>query len=97
MSPRPFRQWQWEDAFDKFGFDDGDGPVGTGEVEQALNEGGFATRSEGFGLHNTVIVSIIREGVEFIPQDNPNIVIGYDDPRDYLPAEIVDLLDGDFP
>jgi len=96
MSPRP-TLWQWEDAFDKFGFDDGDGPVETSHVEHVLREAGFETASECFGLHNTVIVSIKRDGVEMIPFDDPDVTLGYSNPRDYLPREIIALFDSALP
>ena len=32
-------------------------------------------------------------GKQLIPHDNPEYIFGYDDPRDYLPKEIIKLLD----
>ncbi len=86
--------WDWTEAFSKFGFNDGDGQVETWSVEAVLSNAGYIVKVEGWGLHNTVITSIKKDGVELIPYDNDEYTFGYDDPRVYFPAEIVDLLEG---
>jgi len=87
--------WRWEEAFDKFGFDDGDGQVETETVVDILEAAGYRCVSHVWGLHNTVIVSIKdRDGEELIPE---TVTVGYDEPRDYLPSEIVGLLDQALP
>lgn len=83
--------WEWEEAFDKFGFNDGDGLIMTEHVAAKLRGGGFAVTVKSWGCHNVTIASIKRDGTELIPFDS--ISYGYDDPRDYLPQEIVNLLD----
>ena len=85
--------WRWEEAFDKFGFGDGDGQVMTASVVSVLEAAGYSIEYVGT-LHNTYIVSIKRDGVELFP---PTTTAGYDDPRDYLPRKIVRLLDEKFP
>ena len=87
--------WYWEEAFSKFGFWDGDGQVETWRIEDALREVGYETTAEEWGFHNVVIVSIRKDGRELIPKDD--IKIGYDNPRTYLPREIIALLDEVFP
>lgn len=82
--------WRWEDAFDKFGFGDGDGPVMTDTVAKILHEAGYIVDVNAWGIHNIIIDSIKHKGRELIPQGTN---IGYDDPRDYLPEKIVRLLD----
>lgn len=89
--------WSWTEAFEKFGFNDGDGIVETWQVEAILAKAGYAVTVDGWGLHNTVITSIKQNNVELIPHDVPGIVFGYDDPRSYLPKEIVELLDEAMP
>ena len=89
--------WDWTEAFAKFGFGDGDGQVETWQVEAVMAEAGYAVTVEDWGAHNTVITSIKKEGVELIPYDNPAYRFGYDDPRGYFPAELVALLDEEFP
>lgn len=86
--------WDWEEAFVKFGFGDGEGLVMTEHVAAKLRQAGYAVTIEPWGCHNVTIASIKRDGVELIPFDSINF--GYDDPRDYLPAEIIDLLDDAF-
>jgi hypothetical protein len=86
--------WSWEEAFDKFGFDDGDGLVMTDHVADALTANGYAVTAQKWGLHNVVITSIMRDGAELIPE---NADVGYADPRDYLPETIIALLDAVFP
>jgi hypothetical protein len=83
-------EWTWADAFDKFGFGDGDGLVMTSSVADILIAAGYAVETVHWGMHNVIISSIKRDGVEQIPAGT---TIGYDDPRGYLPAEIVSLLD----
>ncbi len=82
--------WLWEEAFDKFGFADGDGQVMTHQVALGLQRAGYSVTYEPWGFHNTVITSITRNGVEQIPA---TANLGYDDPREYLPDHIVKRLD----
>lgn len=82
--------WSWEEAFDKFGFMDGDGQVETYQVEAVLTEAGYDVEIRDWGLHNTIICSIKKGGRELIPE---NVNLGYDDPRSYLPQDIIALLD----
>ena len=89
--------WSWEEAFDKFGFGDGDGQVETWQVVAVLTDAGYEVESEVWGMHDTVIHSIKKDGEELIPMDDPNAVVGYSDPRQYLPRNIVELLDGKLP
>lgn len=87
--------WSWEEAFDKFGFGDGDGLVMTHHVAKALRDHGYTVTAEPWGCHNVTITSIeTKEGVEQILEA---INLGYDDARDYLPKPIVELLDAAFP
>ncbi len=53
--------------------------------------------TEEWGLHNTLIVSIIKNGCESISDEDSEFNFGYDDPRNYLPEEIIDFLDDEFP
>ncbi len=88
-------EWSWEEAFDKFGFGDGDGLVMTGAVADALRARGYAVETNVCGLHNEVILSIkTRDGRELIPHER--IRFGYDAPRNYLPQDIIVLLDDAF-
>ena len=82
--------WTWEEAFDKFGFNDGDGQVMTERVVDVLDQAGYEATCFRWGAHNEVIHSITKDGTELIPQ---TAKVGYDDPRHYLPASIVRLLD----
>ena len=91
--PIKFISWSWEEAFDKFGFEDGDGPVMTDVVEAVLTDAGYTVAAEPWGMHNVVIQSIKdASGAELMPSD---IELGYDDPRDYLPEALIALLDTD--
>lgn len=85
--------WNWTEAFDKFGFGDGDGQIQTPEVEDVLLEAGYEVKCQEWGLHNLIIISIKKDGKELIPHDDPEVTFGYDDPHDYLPQCIVKLLD----
>ncbi|MCB0832884.1 MAG: hypothetical protein KDC45_05435 [Bacteroidetes bacterium] len=83
--------WSWEEAFDKFGFNDGDGQIETSAVAKVLLDAGYQVELGGWFLHNMIILSIQKDGEELIPQTGYEL--GYDDPRDYLPQSIIDLLD----
>lgn len=84
-------EWPWEDAFDKFGFGDGDGQVETDTVVAVLENAGYRVEANPWGLHNVVIQSIKdRDGNEMIPT---SATLGYDSPRGDLPRKIVRLLD----
>ncbi|MCA9078189.1 MAG: hypothetical protein KDA93_24380 [Planctomycetaceae bacterium] len=83
----------WEDAFLKFGYDDGDGFVETDLVAKVLAHAGYEVHIHEWGLHNTVIDSLTRDSVELIPGRDSTFRFGYDDPRDYLPQQVVSYLD----
>jgi hypothetical protein len=51
-------QWNWEEAFDKLGFRDGDGLVETQTVADALMDAGYEVVVEEWGRHNTIITEI---------------------------------------
>lgn len=86
--------WQWPDAFDKFGFGDGDGQVETATVAMVLRSAGYDVQHDRWGMHNDAILSVRKDGVEQIPA---SVRLGYDDPRRYLPPDIVALLDARLP
>ena len=86
--------WKWEEAFDKFGFGDGDSLVMTEYVAATLRGAGYAVVVAPWGVHNVVIEQIGRDGMDLIPD---TVNVGYDDPRDYLPKSIVELLNAAFP
>jgi hypothetical protein len=69
---------------------DGDGQVETATVVAVLRDAGYQVEWHPWGLHNTVIDSINKNGVELIPE---SAEVGYDDPRKYLPKSIIRLLD----
>ena len=87
-------EWMWEEAFDKFGFNDGESQVMTQEVVKVLETAGYEVLSNQWGIHNEIIIGIAKGGVQLIPA---TANIGYDDPRRYLPPEIVALLDRKLP
>ena len=81
--------WSWEEAFDKFGFDDGDGMVMTHKVELALEKLGYTVSAESWGLHNTIVAHLSKDGKDLLE----GVTVGYDDPREYLPDDLVEALD----
>ncbi len=86
-------EWKWQDAFDKFGFNDGDGMVMTDHVVTALEAAGYAVVAKPWGMHNTIIWSIKLKGREKIPA---KARIGYADPRTYLTKSVIKVLDAAF-
>jgi len=87
--------WSWTEAFDKFGFCDGDGLVMTEHVAQALRKKGYAVTTEPWGCHNVVITSIKSKKAKDVIPALTNL--GYDDPLHYLPKRVIKLLDEAFP
>jgi len=87
-------QWEWAEAFNKFGFNDSDGQVEESKVENALIHAGYKVSVEAWGLHNTIIYSIKKAGAELV---SPEAIVGYDDPYDYSPQDIISFLDAVFP
>lgn len=87
-------QWEWEEAFDKFGFMDGDGLVETQTVADVLTDAGYEVVVEEWGMHNTIITEIKKQGRS---QIRKKAIVGYDDPRGYLPKRLIKLLDKEFP
>jgi hypothetical protein len=85
--------WKWEEAFEKFGFNDGDGMVMTDHVVAALEAAGYTVKAQPWGMHNVTITSITRKGRELIPA---KAKVGYDDPRKYLTKAIIKVLDAAF-
>jgi hypothetical protein len=88
---------QWVEAFYKFGFDDGDGKVETGRIVRFLTEAGFRAKTFKWQPHNTIIVSIQKDGIEYIPSKIADYRIGYHSPREYLSAYLIEMLDTAFP
>jgi len=82
--------WSWQEAFNKFGFNDGDGLVMTDQIADVLRAAGYTVTVKMWGMHNTVITSIAMNGVELIPTD---LDYRNGDPSGCLPAAIVTLLD----
>lgn len=94
--PKEVIYWSWEEAFDKFGFDDGDGPNFTDSVVAVLWEVGCTdVVSETWGIHNYMIHSLAYEGKVY-GSESVDYEWGYDDPRCYLPASLVSALDAEF-
>lgn len=92
--PRVIIRWRWEEAFNKFGFNDGDGLNFTDAVANYLRENGYAIRTEAWGAHNFMITDILKVGSSVIPAKTK---IGYENPRAYLPRQLVQKLDRAFP
>lgn len=87
-------EWHWTEAFDKFGFNDGDGLVMTEAVADVLRDAGLTVNVTLWGMHNVIINSVSDNDTNLIPR---HVLIGHDDPRDYLPPHIITLLDEAFP
>jgi hypothetical protein len=74
-----------------FGFGDGASGYLTDIVADVLRKAGYTVSVEPWGIHNTVIDSIRKGGIELIPLQR--IRFGYDEPRHYLPKKHIRLLD----
>lgn len=88
-------EWTWLEAFDKFGFDDGDGWNGTHLVVDAIESLGYECDTDSWGCHNYMIFDVKdKEGKSVYTGDDPEI--GYDDPNSYLPEDIINHLNKEF-
>lgn len=78
--PKIIIEWQWEEAFDKFGFGDGDRWNGTHEVESEIESLGYECETEHWGVHNYMIMDIKKDGksILFIDEENRTL-------EDWLP------------
>ena len=100
--PRIIIEWCWEEAFSKWGFNDGDVIVMTDEGAQAIGELGYEVEVGAWGVHNEVITSIVKEEDGFDLSGDVLSVIEYNqfvgaDIRNHLPADLVEHLDRTFP
>ena len=84
--PKTIQTWTWEEVFDRYGFDDGNGWNGTNIVAEDLKEVEYECECTS-GSHNYYICSLKR---------GSQIIEG-DDPREFLPREVVRFLDQRFP
>jgi len=89
--------YHWSHAFAKFGYDDGDGNIETIRIAQLLESKGYRVKYARWNLHNMIIFSIEKDGIEYMPRNTSKYLIGYDDPQKYLPVEILTLLNTEFP
>tara|TARA_R100000654_G_scaffold72528_1_gene104442 strand:- start:411 stop:719 length:309 start_codon:yes stop_codon:yes gene_type:complete len=89
--------WKWEEAFDKWGFEDGDGWNGTDlvrtEIEAKFDN--LDTWCDTWGCHNFMIMDIrTKDQDATIYEGEPQV--GYVCPRTYLPEYLVEFLDEHF-
>jgi hypothetical protein len=68
--PRTVVEWEWEAAFDKFGFGDGDSWNGTNIVASAIDALGYTVECDGWGCHNYLIMDIEKDGKSILFDDN---------------------------
>ncbi len=69
--PRIYITWEWEEAFEKFGFGDGDGWNGTHEVEGEIESLGYEVETDSWGCHNYMIFDIKKDGKSILfPEGN---------------------------
>lgn len=94
-------RYHWKHAFSKFGYDDGNGTVETPLIANTLEDAGFTVKCAPYGPHNTIITSIRKDGWEYMPSpflgSGSAYRIGYSDPIEYFPIEILELLEKEFP
>jgi hypothetical protein len=86
-------EWFWGEAFSKFGFGDGDGLNMTDEVAEVIENLGYETECDTWGIHNYMIMDIRKNGKSIYPKI---IRVGYTDPALYLPRDILDKLNEHF-
>lgn len=82
--------WHWQEAFLRI--DCWANEFNTCCVEGVLARNGYQVEATGGRTHN-IICSIKKDGVDQIPL---SAKVGYDNPQEYLPKEIVAILDKTF-
>jgi hypothetical protein len=103
-------EWTWEEAFYKFGFEDGEGWNGTDLICNAIATDfpDLVFECDGWGCHNYMIFDIKKKDTDesvytmtvVEPDGTEREVepkIGYDSPRRYLPKYLIEFLDREFP
>lgn len=71
--PKVTITWEWEEAFSKFGFGDGDGWNGTHEVVGEIESLGYECEPENWGCHNYMIFDIKKDGKSILFPE-PNLI-----------------------
>lgn len=84
--------WGWEDAFCRWGFNYGAGPVQTYTVQHVLIENGYEVTLRQAGECNIVITSVKKQGIEQL-QNPEGKSPGFLRPRQCLSREVIVLLD----
>ena len=102
VCPSCWNPVNWCESFDKFGHDDGDDCVHTTRVAAALQQAGYHVEYDTETHHNpliTVVGQKMSDGSVRIAYSDgmpEGISVGYSDPREVLPAEVVEFLDETF-
>jgi len=89
--------YHWREAFSKFGHNDGDGYIQTLRIGYALKKAGYRVSYFWWRPHNMIIMSIRKNDIEYMPIKNPAFTLGYSDPVEYLPLNILRILEKEFP
>ena len=89
------KNWTWDEAFSKFGFDDGENLFnGSDEVASVIEELGYKVSCGNWGNHNYLINGVLKEGTEVnLIETTDDYTMGYSDPRSALPSEVIKRLD----
>jgi len=77
--PRVIITWEWEEAFNKFGFGDGDSWNGTHEVEGEIESLGYECVTDSWGVHNWMIFDIKKDGKSILFPDKNDTGVDLDD------------------
>lgn len=77
--PKIIIEWQWEEAFDKFGFGDGDRWNGTHEVVGEIESLGYECETEHWGCHNYMIFDIKKDGKSILFPERNDTGVDLDD------------------
>lgn len=99
-TPNPINLCDWEECFSKWGQLDGDGLDYTEEIADFLRSIGYLVKTHQWGVHNYVIRDITASSGVVLqrwseePFINPHTIDS--DPRTYLPAGLVEILDSKF-
>ncbi len=94
--PKTVLTWTWEEAFQKFGFNDGNNSQ-TFRVQKVLEAAGYGCDEASGGWHNNVICGLSKEMGAVWAEETCEDVDDDAKLRASLPPEVVALLDTAFP
>ena len=71
----------------------------TDKVAEFIERLGYEVKWDRWGVHNTIINEIKKDGkviIDWATLNDIGLTLGYSEPRDYLPKDLIDALDREY-